>query len=245
MSNVSRNIVCVKWGKKYSADYVNKLFNMVQRNLTPPFRFICFTDDATGLIPDIETREFVDKELTGWWLKLELFRRSLDDIRGSILFLDLDVVIIRNIDCLFEFAPSEFCIIQDQQKQTAYNSSVFRFEAGQYPHVWERFHARKSEIVATYYGDQDWISENIKDATLWPSAWIVSYKKQCSARMNRSYGIVGKYLRRNGLLLPKDKAILPNDSLIVYFHGKPDPEDVMNGPYDMWKEAPWIKDHWR
>ena len=38
------NIVCMKWGNAYGADYVNRLYNMVKRNMTRPFRFICFTD---------------------------------------------------------------------------------------------------------------------------------------------------------------------------------------------------------
>jgi hypothetical protein len=245
MSNNHHNVVCVKWGNKYSADYVNKLYSMVKRNLSLPFRFICFTDDASGLVSGIETKEFYDKELAGWWLKLELFRRDLGDIQGTILFLDLDVVIVNNIDRLFDLSPGEFCILQDQKRPDSYNSSVFRFEVGQFPQVWERFQNKKSAILSLYHGDQDWISENIKHATLWPRSWILSYKKQCNARMPHSFGQFGKLLRRFGLLLPKEKCGLPDNAMIVYFHGKPDPEDVMNGPYDKWKEAPWIREHWR
>jgi hypothetical protein len=218
---------------------------MVTRNLTPPFRFICFTDDTSGLLPEIETQGFYDTRLTGWWLKLELFRRDLGDLQGTVLFLDLDVVIVGKIDCLFDFAPGQFCIIQDQRNKDAYNSSVFRFEVGQLPQVWERFLQNKTHIMATYPGDQDWISETVKDATLWPSEWVISFKKQCHARAERTFGVTGKYLRRLGLLSPKGQAALPDDALVVYFHGKPDPEDVMDAPYDMWKQAPWIKEYWR
>ena len=245
MSDCNRNVVCIKWGNKYPAEYVNRLYNMVNRNLSAPFCFICFTDDTAGLLPGIETREFYDTRLTGWWLKLELFRRDLNGIQGTVLFLDLDVVIVDNIDCLFDYAPGQFCIIQDQRIKDAYNSSVFRFEAGEFPHVWESVCQDKSNIMTTYPGDQDWISKTVKDATLWPSSWIISFKKQCNAGADRTFGIVGKFLRRSGLFLPKGKSLLPKQALIVYFHGKPDPEDVMNGPYDMWKEAPWIRKFWR
>ena len=30
-------IICMKWGTKYGAEYVNRLYNMVKRNLTLPF----------------------------------------------------------------------------------------------------------------------------------------------------------------------------------------------------------------
>ena len=53
---MSVNIICMKWGNKYGPDYVNKLYNMVSRNLTRDFRFICFTEDGTGIKNNIEMR---------------------------------------------------------------------------------------------------------------------------------------------------------------------------------------------
>lgn len=46
----SAAMVCVKWGSKYSAEYVNRLARGVQRH-TSSFagrRLVCFTDDSTG-----------------------------------------------------------------------------------------------------------------------------------------------------------------------------------------------------
>ena len=37
----------------------------------------------------------------------------------------------------------------------------------------------------------------------------------------------------------------PEGASIVVFHGKPDPEDVMDAPYGPWKRAPFVKEHWR
>jgi hypothetical protein len=66
-------VVCVKWGTKYGAEYVNKLFNGVKRNLAPlNFMFYCFTDDATGLDKDVTVKPLP----TGWkhwWNKAALF----------------------------------------------------------------------------------------------------------------------------------------------------------------------------
>jgi len=50
------NVVCLKWGIKYDREYVNRLYSMVERNLTIPHRFICVTDDPRELNPAIETR---------------------------------------------------------------------------------------------------------------------------------------------------------------------------------------------
>ena len=37
-------ILCMKWGTKYGAEYVNRLYNMVKRHLTLPFKMVCLTD---------------------------------------------------------------------------------------------------------------------------------------------------------------------------------------------------------
>ena len=42
------NVLCMKWGNKYPADYVNRLYSMVARNMQRPFRFICLTEDSVG-----------------------------------------------------------------------------------------------------------------------------------------------------------------------------------------------------
>ena len=54
MTIPQNNVICMKWGDKYSADYVNILFNMVSRNLSIPFRFACFTDDPKGINEQVE-----------------------------------------------------------------------------------------------------------------------------------------------------------------------------------------------
>ncbi len=43
-----KQIICIKWGVKYSADYVNRLYAMTARYTSPPFQLYCFTDNAAG-----------------------------------------------------------------------------------------------------------------------------------------------------------------------------------------------------
>ena len=47
------NVVCVKYGTKYGADYVNKLFWGVKKHLSLEHTFTCFTEDSQGLDPEI------------------------------------------------------------------------------------------------------------------------------------------------------------------------------------------------
>ena len=43
------NVVCVNWGLKFKPQYVQVLYNMVERNLTIPHKFILFTDRINKL----------------------------------------------------------------------------------------------------------------------------------------------------------------------------------------------------
>lgn len=239
------NVICLKWGEKYPAEFANRLYRMVKRNTTLPVTFYCLSDNAEGLDPNIEFRQLPDLGLKGWWYKLLVFSPELFDISGTTIFLDLDVVITKNIDELFTYEAGSFRIIKDLQQ--GYNSSVFRLDIGSMPNVWNDFLSDRDHIVNTLHGDQDWIAQCAKDQmNAWPARWVISYKKQCNARAERSFGRIGAQLRKFGLLAsPKGFAELPDTSKIVTFHGKPDPIDVMNGPWDMWKEAPWIREHWK
>ena len=49
------NILCVKHGIKYSADYVNTLYNMISRHCNLPFKFFCLTDNPNDINPNIHT----------------------------------------------------------------------------------------------------------------------------------------------------------------------------------------------
>lgn len=235
--------ICLKWGSKYSADYVNRLYRMLKRYTKKPFILFCITEDAADLHPEIEVLALSDSSLTGWWHKLSLFKEKLYSLTGTVLFLDLDVVITADLSPFFDYKPGQFVIIRDLGNG-GYNSSVFRLEIGSKAYVWENFQASSQAIIEQLHGDQDWITKQINNAETWPVEWVVSYKKQCNARIRPSYGKIGKILRAKGWLLPKDVATLPEGARIVQFHGKPDPEDVIDKPYGLYKAAPWIKHYW-
>ena len=51
-------VLCIKWGDMYGPEYVNIMYGMVARNLTGAFRLVCFTDDRTGVRPEVECITF-------------------------------------------------------------------------------------------------------------------------------------------------------------------------------------------
>jgi hypothetical protein len=219
------NVVCLKWGTKYDPEYVNRLYSMVERNLSVPHRFICLTDNPAQLHPDIEIRPIEHRELTGWWHKLTLFKPRIYDLEGSTLFLDLDIVIVSSLDPFF-YHPGEFCII-GHWTPNYYNSAVFRLNIGSHPEVWETFEPKYRDITERFLGDQDWITETISNATSWPSDWVVSYKKHCIP------------------LGGEGPAKIPSNARIVAFHGHPRPHEIKDGPCGAWQQATWINELWK
>ncbi len=112
------NIICLKWGSLYDPEYVNRLYHGVKRNLSRPFRFICYTDNKDNASDCVECLDFpdfsVDQKLV-WsaWRKFCVLR---DDVpfEGSSLFLDLDVLIPGSLNEVFEYGDTDpFVIIHN------------------------------------------------------------------------------------------------------------------------------------
>ncbi len=227
------NVVCIKWGSKYPPEYLNYLGRSVRRFLSVPHRFVCLTDDRTGIDRGIETRPLVE-ELPGWWNKIALFKSSVHDLRGTILYLDLDMVIIRNIDDLPAWSGA-FLAMPTFRRKGEFGSALMRFEIGRYPRVWDLFEPRAHDIIRSIQGDQNWINacctttaeheSTRKVRELWPEvtpadclidpfpgSWFPDYKGQLQAGPHR----------------------ISRDAKVIVFHGRP-----------MVHEVDWVARLWR
>lgn len=228
--------MCVKWGNLYGPEYVNNLYAMVKRNLTSPFRFICLTDNTYGLHSAIETKPLRDKSLRGWWTKIAFFQSPLFDIEGPVLTMDLDVVIVDNIDCFFDYKPGSFFMKQDYgskgSKQYGHSSCIMRFEAGKHGHIYDNLDLSKLDHVEhhtkshgmkkhKYWGDQIWITEQMKnkDVKLWPKEWIPKFAKDCHLDP-RTKEPIGDRKGAGKLDYSKFEFKIPNDAKILVFSGR-------------------------
>lgn len=230
-------VVCLKYGNKYSADYVNKLYNGVKRNLTTPFEFVCYTENEQGINPEIRVEPIpLISNVTGWWYKPLFFNPNLG-LKGTILFFDLDVIIFENIDYLFTYEPNKFCIIRDFNRHiiknyNKFNSSIFRLTTGMHCQVYNNFINNPSSIMSRYHGDQDLIRANIKDGeyVYWPEEWIQSYKWEMRSKPAFGPGVRGE----RDFAVNGDPTILDETSVAV-FHGDPNPHNCKDQ---------WVIDNW-
>lgn len=237
------NVICMKWGTKFGPEFVNRLHSMVCRHLHRPHRFICFTDDPTGLTPEgIETFPLPPMDLPPGkergWRKLSTFQSPLYDLTGPTLFLDVDLVIVDNIDAFFDH-PGEFCIIKDWGRpwRITGNSSVYRFEAGTRPEIYADFMANIDQVKREVRNEQEYLTREIHRKGLlqyWPRDWCVSFKHTCMSPFPLNY-----------LTVPP----IPPGAKIVVFHGNPNPADALVGKgKGIWRHVrptPWIADHWQ
>lgn len=226
-------IICLKWGKKYSAEYVNKLYAMTQRNCNIPHQFICFTENRKGIDKEIKTINLPAINLDGWWFKPWFFSKDLP-IQGTVLYFDLDVIVFRNIDKLFTHKPKQFCIIRDFNRSIRHNfdrvnSSVFRLETGMFDPIWKQFENDPKMHMQKNRGDQDWMYRNIRNFSYWPDEWIQSYKWEMRDRRDLAI-----HKGKRNFIVDTPPKIL-NDCSVAVFHGEPNPLDAN----DTWVRKNW------
>ena len=222
------NVCCVYYGNKYKPEYVQILYNMVNRHLTVPYEFYCFTDHVNlfdQVHGKIHFKSFPRFDMEGWWNKLQLFHPEAG-LQGVNLYFDLDVVILKNINCFATWGDENtFAIINDFSGKDVLNSSIMK---------WNNINA-SSLIWETYFkdrpkwrkvqGDQNVITDLINKQSIlkvFPDEWTFSYKW---------YSRINPRFHKSEWTFEQDL-----NAKVAVFHGKPDPHE---------SEQKWVKDNWK
>ena len=139
--------MCVKYGTKYGADYVNKLYWGVKKHLSLPHTFSCFTEDPSGLDEEILVKPLQHK-WSGWWSKVHIFDPSVypeENASDWVFYIDLDMIITGSLDDLVQLIGNKvtsfstlstdeiFC----ENVDNGYNSSVMLFQKDRTKHLYE------------------------------------------------------------------------------------------------------------
>jgi hypothetical protein len=255
MSSVSQNqervnVLCLKWGQRYPVHYVNNLYAGVKKYLHRPFRFICVTDNSSGLVEGIETFPIPpDPGMSIRWpnvfLKLLVTADGFAQLYGPTLFLDIDVAITGDLDCFFEYMPGKNCIIHNwvEARKTIFteapaigNSSVFRFEAGQSDYICKTFlgDMKRASDKKYFRTEQAFLTHAMKEVYWWPAEWVRSFKRHSMWTFPLNY-----------FMTPT----LPSNCRILVFHGKPDPHEALlgfkgKGLHYYCKPVRWLSSYW-
>jgi hypothetical protein len=219
---------------------------MLKKNITVPYRFVCFTDNSEGIDPEIEIFPIppinVPDGPERGWRKLSVFNKQLANLHGKALCLDIDIVIVNNIDYFFE-EEGDFRIIKDWNYcSDSYigASACYRFNIGQHQDIVDFFETNFEEIRKKFRNEQEYLSWKMKEKGIlkyWKQNAVISFKRSCM-------GVFPLNLFR----IPKQPN---NDVKILAFHGNPLPDEAINGyfsikrPQRICRKTPWLEKFWK
>ena len=249
------NVICIKWGKAFGPEYVNRLYSGVRRNLSCPVRFFCMTEDAAGFHPDIEVLDlpvepFHDEmnaalaaaNRQGAMRKVSLFRPGLiGGLDGALLGFDLDVVITGPLDDLLVYAPGRVIMradwVEARRRRATGHGSVFRYDPALHGWLYETLAANPTVEVERARGSEQRYTSTLAQAkgefAYIPGDWVVSFKNDCL-----------KLPPRNFWQAPQ----LPKGAKVVCFHGRPKMPEAVAGYRGSWlrwsRSCEWLAEHW-
>lgn len=200
-----------------------------------PHRFICITDDPTGLDPGIQVvplwSDYADLSNPTWpngpncYPRLKLWSDDFAEIAGErYACLDLDIVHCRSLIPIFDRA-GDLLMWRTNNPRVPFCASMMVITAGTNRHIWNDFdpvESPKRTNAAGFKGsDQAWIRYCMRDRI---EGW---------GDVDGIYGYQDRPLR--------DKPrVLPSNARSVIFTGKPDPWEP-----EAQRRSPWIKRFYR
>jgi len=193
---------------------------MIKRNITVPYKFVCFTD-RDDLCSNHDYFVRMPSDVAAMWKRLPKFymHSSNAGLDGRVLFFDLDIIIVDNID-IFAKYNGHFCGVaphmRSNRKTGHIGGSVLSFVGGTTGYLWDEVYSNVEKYSnGKYQGNERFILRDLLDnSDYWQDLYpkkLVSYKFNC-------------------------KCGVPNGASIIQFHGRPRPHEV---------NAEWVKEHWR
>jgi len=229
---------CVIHGTAYSWTYVERLYNMLSRHITPGIRLHVYTEADRPVPAPMIKHELTSWNIANpkksWWYKMQLF--NPEHHAGPLLYFDLDIVIVDNIDWIWQQPLRYFWAVRDfkylwQSTSTSLNSSIMWWDTEQYAGVWQEFQTENIfKIMSRYRGDQDYISAkvNLADQRFFDPRRVKSWRWQC---LDGGYNF-----RTKTYLSPKAGTQTDRDTSVLIFHGQPKPLESTD---------PVILTHWQ
>ena len=174
------DVVCLKVGLGYKAEYVNQLFKQVKKT-TNVNNFICITDNPRGINPDIETQVFeplFDERM--WWNKVVLFEPG--KFKNDTVYLDLDCYVQGDIE--YFVGKGDILHTSWFNKDViryifccSVNSSVMYINENNYEPLWKDFNQNKMKLYLSFYGLDSWIyRRHLDHLKFFPSKKVYSYR---------------------------------------------------------------------
>lgn len=200
-------IACVlRSGGDYSPEHVLALRRGLQRHwppTVPPMRMICLTDIWLELY-GVERVPLVSA-WPGWWAKMELCRR---DIRGTLLYFDLDCVIVGGLADLL--AVEGLAALRDFYRPGGLQSALMVMPEAERWSVWDSWLESPAQQIRSYRSDQEYLETH----------WLDRAKRIQDVIPGQVVSYKGDKVAEGGV---------PKNARVVMYHGKPRPWET-----DLW-----------
>ena len=200
------HFACVNVGTAYSPEYTSRLYRGIKRHFKGEWDFTAIVDhpDRTTLslfklvydkVLDIPKPEKIKNFY--WWAKLNIFRDDIWPKGETVVYIDLDSIVVNNLKPLTEIQG--FGMIDWGAFKHPVGSGVMVFKAGMHTHLYRDFDIRQRHKWPR--GDQKYIGGKIKKITSIGPTLVASYKRH---QRQDEHG----------------------DEAIVAFHGRPRPHEL-------------------
>jgi hypothetical protein len=210
----------------------------LNRHLSADVKLHVYTEQHREVPAPMIKHDLIDWGISGpkksWWYKMQLF--NSEHHRGSLLYFDLDTVIVNNIDWILGLPLYSFWTLKDfkylwRPTHQGINSSVMYWNTEKYDHVWQNFKQQNiNKIVNKYAGDQDYITQAIdsNQRQFIDENRVKSWRWQC---LDGGYNFKRKIYQQPGI-----GTQIENTTSLVVFHGRPKPDQITD---------PVILKHWQ
>lgn len=250
--NLVYNIITLKVGNKYGAEYVNILYKYCKIFCSKKFNFVCFTEKNEDLheniiVKEIPHKTWIEDDIAGWWLKLAIFQPGLFEENSMNLFLDLDNIICNQIDKFFDILLSENV---NNNKKNDENKNKLNIVYSIKDWVWynklDGFKIFNTSAIT-------WHGSNIKIKKVWNN--FLKNKNEIYKNFKIEQDYFSYFMRENLEPYPNEwvvsfkecfqekKEKFTQNTSIVVFHGYPKPHDIIKNE-ELMSKNPWIKNLW-
>lgn len=230
---------CVIHSTGYDWVYVERLHNMLQRNIPQGVCMHVYTEPERPVPSHMIRHDLINwPGVSGprrsWWYKLQLFDPMHH--QGNMLYFDLDTVILRDIDWMLCLDPAylwgvqDFKYLQNPGRMTL-NSSIMWWHVPSFGDVWHNFCKQDiATVMRRYPGDQDYIQATLGHGRIryFEQHHVESWRWQC---LDGGYDFDRRVHHR-----PNTGTVINPDTSVIVFHGNPKPHMITESIIvDLWR----------
>ena len=148
-----------------------------------------FDDKADGIRPEVKVRALPPIRVPmptgsrGIWPKSRLWGSQLAELSGPVLYMDLDLLILKSIDPFFSYG-NEGDVILARNLNTPFErlgqTSLFRFPVGSLLPLQEKFERDPQGIADKYEFEQRFVTREAPHGVkFFPLLWVGHFKLMC------------------------------------------------------------------